>query len=537
MRTSLLKARAVVATMAFVASCVFVLSLAAPASAVETPPAAMEKTASGLSIQANPSEMVLAPDSEVEIHIMLRIVAPVIAPAKARAPLNLALVIDRSGSMSDSGKLDYAIRAGKEVVRLLSPTDQLAIIDYDDNVKVLSALAPVKDKAKLNKLLEGLEPGGYTFLSGGLEAGINQLKKNSKPGVNRVILLSDGLANRGVTEAKDLGNMGASAKDKGITISSMGLGLEYDENLMQLLAQRGGGQYSYVRDSEDLPGFFRQELSLAAESVTKDLKLRFVPGQGMRDIKVYGYTTTPDKDNTIGVEMGDMYSGEERQVLIRAKVKAGSAAVQDLGKAEVRFALMGSDAVQSIDLPVQVGVVADAAERKTQNTKAEAQTKPVREEALLLDAEEAHVAAMDAMQQGNEAEARRIMGDAKASLAAAAPDNAAAANKMQVLAADEAQLSQAMSSPELQQGMAKKSKGSFYMSSQGKSDYLMLQPGDKGAMVEKLQRALAAKNLYTGEVDGVFSDAVEKAVRAFQKDNNLTVDGIAGQATMDALGM
>lgn len=507
-------------------------------ASAEQPPAIAAKSAAGLSLQASPSEVALAPDKEVEIHILLRVIAPVIAPTKERPPLNVALVIDRSGSMSDSGKLNYAVRAGKEVVRILTPNDKLAIVDYDDTVKVLSALAPVKDKAALNKLLDTLEPGGYTNLSGGLEAGVGQLKKARQPGVNRVILLSDGLANRGVTEAKAVGNIGASAKDKGITVSSMGLGLDYDENLMQLLAQRGGGQYSYIRDSEDLPGFFRQELALAAESVTKDFRLRFIaPGRDVEILKYYGYTTSLDKAKGTIIEMGDLYSGEERQVLIKAKVKAGDAGTLDLGQALATFSVEGTTGEQTIELPIQVSVVKDEAERTAQNAKVETETKSVREEALLLDAEETHVAAMDAMQKGDEAEARRLMGSAKASLATAAPHNPAAANKMAALQGDEAQLQQAMDSPELQKDMSKKSKGSYYMTSQGKSQSLMLQNGDTGAMVEKLQRALAAKKLYSGEVDGVYSEDVEKAVREFQKQNSLDVDGVAGQATMRALGM
>ena len=521
------------------AAAVFSLSFAATTHASEQPtlPTA-SKSAAGLSVHASPSEAALAPGGEVEIHIMLRVKAPVITPAEKRPPLNVALVIDRSGSMSDSGKLNYAVRAGKEVVRLLTPEDHLAIVAYDDNVNVLSGPVPVKNKDALNKLLDTLEPGGYTNLSGGLEAGIAQLKAAKLPGVNRVILLSDGLANRGVTDAKAVGNIGASAKDKGITVSSMGLGLEYDENFMQHLAQRGGGQYSYIRDSEDLPGFFRQELALAAESVTKDFRLRFIgPGRNVEILKFYGYTTSIDKAQGTIIEMGDLYSGEERQVLIKAKIKNAEAGILDLGQAVATFSLVGQDGKQEIDLPIQVAVVKDETERTSQNVKADAATKPVREEALLLDAEETHVAAMDAMQQGNEAEARQLMSSAKASLAQAAPTNAAAANKIAAIQGDEAQLEEAMRSPELQKDMSKKSKGSFYMSYQGKSQALMLQNGDRGAMVEKLQRALAAKNLYSGEVDGVYSDDLEKAVREFQKQNSLDVDGVAGQATMRALGM
>ncbi len=527
---------------AYVALAFFVLTLFCcnPLSAsAGTLPADNRVSVAGFALEGLPSEIAVPPGSEVEIYFLLRLKAPEIPVVKERPTLNVALVIDRSGSMSDAKKLDYAVRAGKEVVRLLTPADNLAVVDYDDKVRVLSTLAPVKDKQALNRLLDALEPGGYTNLSGGLEAGIKQLQRKRIEGVNRVILLSDGLANRGVTDAKGVARIGASAADKGITISTMGLGLDYDETMMQTLAQRGGGQYSYIRDSEDLPGFFRQELALAAQSVTKGLSLRFTPDPRLINIKIYGYTTAQEGKDTI-IEMGDMYSGEERQVLIRANMKTADAeGVNSPGTATLIFTPAVGDkaGAQTLKLPLSASIVADAKAREAKNAEAKALTEPVKEEAALLVAEEAHVQAVAQMQGGDVAGARATMNRAKEALkpmAAAAP---VLANKVAALEEDERRLEAAASNLDLQKDMAKRSKNSLYQSSMGKSQALLLQLGDKGAMVEKLQRALQDKKFYSGPIDGVYSEAVKEAVSAFQKADKLNVDGIAGQSTMRALGM
>ncbi|MDR2076998.1 MAG: peptidoglycan-binding protein [Desulfovibrio sp.] len=501
-------------------------------------PARVEQSLAGLSAEGVLSEAAIPPSGETEIHILLRFRAPAAGKTARRPPLSLALVLDRSGSMADAGKLDYAVRAGKEAVRLLGPRDKLAIVQYDTTVQVLSPLAPVTDKAALNRLLDSLTPGDYTFLSGGLQAGINQLRKAGDDSGKRVLLLSDGLANRGLTEAKKVAAMGASAKDRNISVSTLGLGLDYDENMLQLLAQRGGGQYSYIRDSEDLPAFFRQELSLAAESATRGLRLIFLPDPALGDIKCYGYATSPAAKGLI-VEMGDLQAGEERQVLLRARVRPGSGPAQVLGTASLAFALADDSAggLQTLELPLIVAVVADEEERKAQNAALEAVTSPVREEALFLAAEEARVRAVEELQQGNLKEAGAVLAKVAAILAAAPAAGPKIANAKAALAADAEMLAEAAAKPELRQEMAKQNKYSLYTSSQGKSQTLFLQPGDKGALVEKLQRLLTAKGLYNGPADGLYSDDLAKAVRAFQSREGLAVDGIAGQNTLRALGM
>ncbi|MEK6779287.1 MAG: VWA domain-containing protein, partial [Candidatus Deferrimicrobiota bacterium] len=134
--------------------------------------------------------------------IQIQVVAPD-APAihTDRPRLNLALVIDRSGSMSEARKLDFVKTAAHQLVDMMGQDDILSIVAYDHHVQVPWPSRPVgRDRAELHRIIAGLYPGGATFLSGGLEEGFRQAKAGQRRGaLNRVLLLSDGLANRGVT--------------------------------------------------------------------------------------------------------------------------------------------------------------------------------------------------------------------------------------------------------------------------------------------------------------------------------------------------
>ncbi len=479
----------------------------------------------------------LAAGDSTVINVLVQITAPVVKPQETRSPVAVSLVIDRSGSMSEDKKLNYAIKAGKTLVNALDEKDQLAIVAYASNVSVLRPLAPVTDKASIIALLDSLTPTDYTNLSGGLEAGVKQLSaQNGKTGSKKVILLSDGLANRGVTNGELVAEIGAKAKNKGVAVSSVGLGLDYDENLMQLLAQRGGGVYYYIKDSEDLPMVFKQELDRSMNMATSAIKIEFEPDAAVKDVKIYGYSTVNANGKT-EIESGDMYSGEKRQIMLRMAVtpKDGQTA-QNLGQVRLNYKDPESGKEQTSALPLEMRVVENKAKADELAKNAEKEIAPVRDEALLLAADEAQVAAMQEMEKGNTENAKKIMQQNKQILQNA-PKSAVLDNKIIQMEDADAKLDKAASDVALQKEMVKASKSGYYMSAKGSKQSLMLQPGDKGFMVEKLQTALKDKGFYKGEVNGVYDAATEEAVKAFQKSSSMTVDGISGQDTQKALNL
>lgn len=177
-----------------------------------------------------------------------------------RPALNLGLVIDRSGSMADRGKLEYAKKAAAILVDQMHPPDRLAVVQYDDRISVLWPSSMVEVPDMIKRRINALSPGGATNLAGGMMRGVDQVLDHLDPkALNRVILLSDGLANRGITNPIEIKKLVRKAKKRGVHISSMGLGADYNEDLMQSIAEYAGGNYYYIESPGQMVRIFQQE--------------------------------------------------------------------------------------------------------------------------------------------------------------------------------------------------------------------------------------------------------------------------------------
>lgn len=241
-----------------------------------------------------------------------------------RVPLNIALVIDRSGSMAGE-KLDHAKRAAKYVVDQLSSDDFVAIVQYDDDVQVVAPSTNASDKEALKRKIDQIAAGGYTNLSGGMEEGYAQVRRSYRSGaVNRVLLLSDGLANAGITDPAALQQI---AKDRnlnqGMTISTFGLGLDYNETLMTNIAEHGSGNYYFIRNPEEIPAIFQKELNGLLNVVAQNATLHIDLPVGMQLVKVFGYTYT-QVGQRISINFRDVFANETKAVLVKFVV-AGNA--------------------------------------------------------------------------------------------------------------------------------------------------------------------------------------------------------------------
>jgi Ca-activated chloride channel family protein len=502
------------------------------------PCAAIEASAATPALQTSSmlSPAALAPSESAKVRVIIEIQAPDIAPAAKRPPLAVSLVIDRSGSMAAARKLEYAKVAAKTLIDNLNPDDMLSVVVYDNTVNVLVPLAPVADKEKLSGAVDDITAGGETFLSGGLTKGIEQLRPMRREGPCRVILLSDGLANEGVIDPELVAAIGAKAAVAGISVSALGLGLDFSETLLQLLAQRSSGRYYYIKDSEFLPSVVREELASIAGAFTDRLRVTVTHAAGVSGVKVFGYETT-ETGNGLEIGMSDLAVGEKRQVALEFAVAPDLAAGrQELGKLNLAYKNRETGTAQTVSLPIAIDVSADASERG-QIEKSQATTiAQVNEEFLLLEAEAAHVMALEDLEHGRVEKARKIL-KAQQSALAAAPKSKATLNKLAKLRRDEAQLEAATQNQVMLKSMVKSGKSSFYMSAKGSKQGIMLQRGDKGHLVERLQTALKNVGFYQGDIDGVYGQDLVEAVKEYQKTKGIDVDGIAGADTLQAIGI
>ncbi|HNF47787.1 MAG TPA: VWA domain-containing protein [Chitinophagales bacterium] len=264
-----------------------------------------------------------------DVYLYLKVTGNELKSDKKRAPLNLSIVLDRSGSMHGE-KLEYAKKAAAFVVEQLNADDIVSIVDYDSDVEVVSASDFVKNKQVLTEKINKILDRGSTNLSGGLLEGYKQVLSTKKEGfVNRVLLLSDGLANVGITDTAKLKDLVQQKfKETGISVSTFGLGEGFNEDLMTAMAENGGGNYYYIDSPDKIPGIFAKELDGLLSVVAQQAKISVsYASEFLIPEKTYGYNHKMENMRLL-ISLNDVYSKEEKNILVKFKIKKPF--VQDL---------------------------------------------------------------------------------------------------------------------------------------------------------------------------------------------------------------
>lgn len=256
-----------------------------------------------------------------DFFLCLRVKAAV-SPEEKRPPLDLALVFDRSGSMNEDAKIGYVRKAARLVVDNLTRQDHVAFVAFNQDVQVLVPLHPVVNREYLHHRIDELQAEGWTNLSGGLLEGCAQLDKRLKePGRHHVILLTDGLANRGVTDANGLVGLVQRCSKRGITVTTVGVGIEYDEKVLARMAQAGGGRFVHVAKPEQIPKALEQELGALLAVVAQNVKLKIELPPAVTVHRVFG-RDDPRKPGVVELALGDLTSGEERVVVLKCRAES-----------------------------------------------------------------------------------------------------------------------------------------------------------------------------------------------------------------------
>lgn len=292
-------------------------------------------------------------------------------PVKAteRPPLNLALVVDRSGSMSGD-RIEKAREAAIMAVEVLGENDTLSIIAYDSGVDVIVPATKIRNKKEIiQKINQQLTPRGATALFAGLSKGIGEASKNLDPNkVNRIILLSDGQANIGPTSTKELSELAKIAAQKGIAVSTFGIGNDYNEDLMTSIANYSDGNHAYVANVQDLELIMEKEFKDSMSVAAQNFEIVIELAQGAKPIRLLG-RDGEIKDNKITVNMNQVYANQEKYVLLELEPMDGSLDEEKiLANVDVRYTNAVTKQTQERKMPVTISYT-DNQEFAAQNIK------------------------------------------------------------------------------------------------------------------------------------------------------------------------
>lgn len=240
-----------------------------------------------------------------------------------RVPINLALVIDRSGSMAGD-RIEKAREAAILAVNMLNSDDTLSIIAYDSDAKVIVPSSKVTNKQKIIRLInKHIVASGGTALFAGLSKGINQVEKQlTKDKVNRIILLSDGQANIGPSSVGELSELAIIAAKKSIAITTLGIGSDYNEQLMSSIASYSDGNHVFIDDTAKLEKVFVREFKDVMSAVAQDVIITIHLKDGVKPVRLLGRDGVI-KDNQVIVKMNQLYSNQEKYLLLEVIPEKG----------------------------------------------------------------------------------------------------------------------------------------------------------------------------------------------------------------------
>ncbi len=232
-----------------------------------------------------------------------------------RAPMNVAIVLDKSSSMSGE-KIRSAKEAARAALEQLRSEDIVSVVAYDSTVQVLVPATKVADRREVLRGIDRLSAGGMTALFAGTSKGAAEVRKFlDRRRVNRVILLSDGQANVGPSSPGELGRLGEALIREGVAVTTVGLGLGYNEDLMVALADRSGGQHTFVEHASELAGFFRRGFASLAAIVAQELVVEVTFAEGFRPVRALGVDAEVS-GQTLITRLSQLYASQTDELLL-----------------------------------------------------------------------------------------------------------------------------------------------------------------------------------------------------------------------------
>ena len=349
----------------------------------------------------------LSPNKPYRVYLMARIVSGPAPEEHTRRPLNISLVIDRSGSMAGE-KIDYTRQAAQFLVQNLSIHDTLSIVLYNDKVETLLMPEKVHRKDIISQRIATIKPSGTTNLSSGWLEGCTLVQKNfNTQQVNRVILMSDGLANRGVTDPNQLVAMAQQKFNEQITTTTMGLGSDFNEDLLMAMATAGGGAFYFIESPEVTPQIFKDELKGLLNVVGQNLTIGILPAKDVRlNEQLNAYPKHTDGEYA-AFRMGDIFGDEVKALVMELDLPP----YPDVGQKQIALLRFEYDELthnethhRVMDIPVMIHVGVQTDRPLLPNSE-------VSQSVLLLKAAQARKEAVKAADSGAFKNAAQLLRD------------------------------------------------------------------------------------------------------------------------------
>ncbi|MCA9132423.1 MAG: VWA domain-containing protein [Planctomycetales bacterium] len=289
-----------------------------------------------------------------ENHLRIALTGFDLPDDKPRMPVNVAIVIDKSGSMQGE-KIEQARRAAMQAVDRLRASDIVSVVTYDSSVEVVMPATKATDREAIKRRIREIQASGNTALFAGVSKGAAEVRKFlDDKRVNRVVLLSDGLANVGPSSPAELEQLGTTLLREGISVSTMGLGLGYNEDLMSRLALASSGNHVFIEDAENLVKVFQNEFDDVLSVVAQRIKIQVKLAEGIRAVKLLN-DSAEISGQLVSIDLGQLYSQQERYFVLEVEVPLGeSGGSRPVAKVSVEYFNMATETVDKLSSSVQV---------------------------------------------------------------------------------------------------------------------------------------------------------------------------------------
>ncbi|RKS79623.1 Ca-activated chloride channel family protein [Actinomadura pelletieri DSM 43383] len=301
---------------------------------------------------------IVAHETEDELSLLMEIEAPEPSGERTERPAGtFVVVLDRSGSMG-GGRLAGAKTALSTVVDRLDPSDNFGVVTFDHEVEVVVPAGPLRDKAAVKRAIEGVTCRGSTDLSAGYLRGLQEARSVAGPTGATLLVVSDGHANVGITEAGALGAIAAGAREQNVTTSALGYGLGYDEAIMSALAREGLGNELFAEEPDTAAQLIVGEVDNLLDLVAQAASVLIRPSERVRAVRLLNELPSSAGPNGVRAELGGFYADERRKLLVVLEIPAiGALGLAEVATLEFTWVEIPTLKEHTVTVPVHVNVV------------------------------------------------------------------------------------------------------------------------------------------------------------------------------------